>query len=73
MKQTAFASEIFKSLKARRPYLAPQAEVVSCKEFCETIPVHFSGPGTGQVDARETDLDDEFDDWGQLTFDIWEE
>ena len=47
----------------KRAYIAPQTDIIRCEHLCETIPVHFSQPGTGVVDSPrdDFDLEEEFD------------
>ena len=60
----------------RKGYIAPMSEVIRCENFCEEIPVHFSGEGSGDVGAKEMNFSDDFFDKNFLPSefnDVWEE
>ena len=46
----------------KRAYIAPQIDIIHNEHLCEFIPVHFSQPGTGVVDGKETEFEDDMDD-----------
>ena len=48
----------------KRTYIAPQIDIIHCEHLCEYIPVHFSIPGTGVVDGKETEFEEEGDSNG---------
>ncbi|MBR6016110.1 MAG: hypothetical protein IK067_03140 [Prevotella sp.] len=54
----------------RKEYIAPMSEVILCENLCdstldETLPVHWSQAGPGDVGAKEMDFDDDYV-WGDL-------
>lgn len=47
----------------KRAYITPTIDYICHEHLCDTIPVHFSQPGTGVVDSPrdDFDLEEEFD------------
>lgn len=52
----------------KRAYITPQTDIIHCEHLCETIPVHFSQPGTGVVDGKETEFEEDMDDYSNGGF-----
>lgn len=54
---------------AKRPYTAPQTEIIRSESLCETVPVYFSQAGPGDVGGKGNDFDYEDDFEYQGLFD----
>ncbi len=46
----------------RIKYVAPEIEIIYCKDLCETLPVYFSDEGPGDPGGKDHNFENEDED-----------